>query len=188
MREAYKVKQLGLYLQHQGARVACAESCTGGLLAATLTHIAGASQWFEGGYITYSNEAKQANLGVSAETLKRYGAVSEETAIEMANGVLQSPIKADYAVSITGVAGPDGGTESKPVGMVCFAFAKRLDSGGVHSDAITRHFTGSREQIREQAVSFVLDQWLARLGPNPEDSDPHLHNNGDTSSSTVDAE
>src|SRR5690625_3416329 len=130
MKEAYKVKHLGLYLQRLGARVACAESCTGGLLAATLTHIAGASQWFERAYITYSNEAKQADLGVSAETLKRYGAVSEETAIEMANGVLERSEHADYAVSITGVAGPEGGTESKPVGMVCFAFAKRLERRG----------------------------------------------------------
>src|SRR5690625_4267691 len=141
MKEAYKVKQLGLYLQRLNARVACAESCTGGLLATALTHVAGASQWFEGGYITYSNAAKQNDLGVSAETLKRYGAVSEETAIEMANGVLERLKDAHYAVSITGVAGPEGGTDTKPVGMVCFAFAKRLESGGVHSDAITRHFT-----------------------------------------------
>lgn len=169
MKEAYKVKQLGLCLQRLQARMACAESCTGGLLAAALTHIAGASRWFEGGYITYSNEAKQSDLGVSAETLKRYGAVSEETAIEMANGVLERLAQVQYAVSITGVAGPDGGTESKPVGMVCFAFAQRLENGGVHSDAVTHHFTGDREQIREQAVSFVLDQWLLRLGPATED-------------------
>src|SRR5690625_5774587 len=98
MKEAYKVKHLGLYLQRLGARVACAESCTGGLLAATLTHIAGASQWFERAESTRRQEDKQEDLGVCAETVKRHGAVSEETAIEMANGVLERSDHADYAV------------------------------------------------------------------------------------------
>lgn len=169
MKESYKVKQLGLRLQHVDARIACAESCTGGLLAATFTSIAGASRWFEAAYVTYSNAAKEQNLQVSAETLKRYGAVSEETAIEMVNGLLERLPQVDYGVSITGVAGPDGGTEAKPVGMVCFAFARRLDSGGVHSDAHTRHFNGSRTQIREQAVSYVLDTLLNRLVPDEEE-------------------
>lgn len=165
MRESYKVKQLGLRLQHIGARIAGAESCTGGLLAATFTSVAGSSQWFEAAYVTYSNAAKQNDLGVSSETLKRYGAVSEETALEMVNGLLQRLPQVNFGVSITGVAGPDGGSEAKPVGMVCFAFAQRLDSGGVHSDAHTRHFNGSREQIREQAVSYVLDTLIDRLEP-----------------------
>lgn len=165
MKEAYKVKQLGLRLERLGARIACAESCTGGLLAAAFTSVEGSSRWFEAAYITYSNEAKQQDLNVSVETLKRYGAVSEETAIEMVNGVLERLSQASYAVSITGVAGPGGGTEAKPVGMVCFAFAKRLTSGGIHSDAQTRHFIGTRGQVRQQAVDYVLDTLLNRLDP-----------------------
>lgn len=169
MIESYKVKQLGLRLTHIGATIASAESCTGGLLAATFTSIAGSSRWFEAAYVTYSNQAKQSDLGVSPETLKRNGAVSEETAIEMVNGLLERLPQVHFGVSITGIAGPDGGTESKPVGMVCFAFARRLESGGVRSDAHTKHFQGSREQIRAQAVSYVLDTLLARLTPDTDD-------------------
>jgi|SRR5690625_834126 len=172
MKEDYKVKQLGLHLERIGARMACAESCTGGLLAAALTNVAGSSRWFEAAYITYSNAAKQADLGVSPETLKRYGAVSEETALEMVNGVLERLPQASYAVSVTGVAGPDGGTEAKPVGMVCFAFSRRLSSGGIHSDATTQHFSGSRQQVREQAVAFVLNTLLGRLREHEADSLP----------------
>lgn|SRR5690625_46596 len=159
----HKTKQLAQLLCAQGARLACAESCTGGLLSAQLTAVAGASQWFEAAYITYSNAAKQNDLGVSAHTLERYGAVSEQTALEMAKGVLERLGQVDFAVSITGVAGPDGGTADKPVGMVCFAFARRLATGQMSNEAVTRHFSGSRAQIRTQAVGYVLDSCLQRL-------------------------
>ena len=128
-----------------------AESCTGGLIAAVLTSVSGSSAWVDRGFVTYSNEAKMEMLGVKAATLDTFGAVSEETAREMALGALGRS-RATTAYSVTGVAGPTGGTATKPVGMVCFGFAD--SQGGVYS--ATCHFTGDRSAVREQSVNFVL--------------------------------
>ncbi|MYN12875.1 nicotinamide-nucleotide amidohydrolase family protein [Pusillimonas sp. TS35] len=146
---------LGQRLVDKGWMFACAESCTGGLLAAAMTDTAGASQWFDLGFVTYSNRAKVEQLGVSEDTLERFGAVSEETAMEMASGVLEAATPAHLAVSVTGIAGPDGGTPGKPVGMVCFGFAQRT-LGGVTTRAATKIFEGDRAAIRRAAVDFAL--------------------------------
>lgn len=130
--------------------IAGAESCTGGLIAAVLTSVSGSSAWVDRGFVTYSNEAKMEMLGVSAKTLDACGAVSEETAREMAVGALKAS-RATMAYSVTGVAGPTGGSVAKPVGMVCFGFAT---VGGVRS--FTHHFKGERSAVREQSVNFVL--------------------------------
>lgn len=135
--------------------IAGAESCTGGLIAAVLTSVSGSSAWVDRGFVTYSNEAKSEMLGVASATLDAFGAVSEETAREMAVGALKNS-RATMAYSVTGVAGPTGGTATKPVGMVCFGFAT-VD--GVTS--FTHHFKGDRSAVREQSVIFVLGE-LAR--------------------------
>ena len=129
-----------------------AESCTGGLVAAVLTSVSGSSAWVDRAFVTYSNEAKMEMLGVATATLDAFGAVSEDTAREMALGALKNS-RATMAYSVTGVAGPTGGTATKPVGMVCFAFAT------AHSvTATTQHFGGDRSAVREQSVNFVLAQ------------------------------
>ncbi|QAA94152.1 CinA family protein [Pollutimonas thiosulfatoxidans] len=147
--------QLGQLLLTRGWMFACAESCTGGLLAAAMTDTPGSSQWFDRGFVTYSNEAKVQHLLVNADTLERFGAVSEETAMEMAAGVLTAAMPANVAISTTGVAGPGGGTPGKPVGMVCFGFAQRT-ADGVVTRAMTRIFEGERAQIRAAAVDYAL--------------------------------
>lgn len=149
------VRSLGQMLIDQGWMFACAESCTGGLLSAAMTDIAGSSQWFDRGFVTYSNAAKIEQLQVSVDTLERFGAVSEETAMEMASGVLSVSGVAQVAISVTGIAGPDGGTAGKPVGMVCFGFAHRTPDG-VTTRAVTRVFPGDRQEIRAGAVNFAL--------------------------------
>lgn len=130
--------------------VTCAESCTGGLLSARLINVPGVSDVYKSGYVTYSNKAKRKILGVKKSTLEKYGAVSRQTAAEMAKG-LAFVAKSDVAVSITGVAGPDGGTEEKPVGLVYIACC-------VKGEVTTKeyHFSGSRQTIRESAVSAAL--------------------------------
>lgn len=138
-----------------GKSVSCAESCTGGLLAAEFTRLPGSSAWFHMSWVTYSNEAKQRLLGVLPHTLETHGAVSEETVREMAEGALRLA-NADYALSISGIAGPDGGSAQKPVGTVCFGLATRQTSF-----ARRMHFTGDRNAVRAQAVAFAL-QWLAQ--------------------------
>ncbi|ULJ62093.1 nicotinamide-nucleotide amidase [Wielerella bovis] len=130
--------------------VTCAESCTGGLLSAALTSIPGSSAFFDRSFITYSNKAKQQMLNVNFETLRHYGAVSEEVVREMALGALINT-KSDYALSISGVAGPDGGTADKPVGMVWFGFATKQRIW-----AKQFQFSGNREEIRHQAVQYSL--------------------------------
>ena len=126
------VEHLSILLAEKGWKIVAAESCTGGLLAAAITHRPGSSQIFERGFVTYSNEAKMECLGVSAETLEKYGAVSDQTAEEMALGALKHS-KADLAISITGIAGPDGGSHNKPVGLVYFGYAlKGGSSGSLH--------------------------------------------------------
>lgn len=135
-----------------------AESCTGGLLAAALTHRAGASQIFDRGFITYSNESKADLLNVSVQILEQFGAVSPQTAEAMALGALKNS-KADLAVSITGIAGPDGGTESKPVGLVFIGMAFK----GEHATSIEYRFEGSRAEIRAAATSMALKNILKFL-------------------------
>ena len=143
----------------QGLRVATAESCTGGLVAGALTEIAGSSDVVDCGFVTYSNEAKQALLGVPAATLKRYGAVSEETAAAMAAGALKHS-RADLSVAITGIAGPGGGTKDKPVGLVHFAAASR-DGRRL---ARVRHFGKlGRRRVRLRSVVQALELYLALL-------------------------
>lgn len=134
-----------------------AESCTGGLISAVLTSVSGSSAWVDRGFVTYSNEAKMEMLAVAKATLDAHGAVSESTAREMAAGALKAS-RATIAYSVTGVAGPTGGTAAKPVGMVCFGFA---DASGV--TAVTRHFNGDRSAVREQSVNFVLAELLRRM-------------------------
>lgn len=155
---------LGLALKKRSWMFASAESCTGGLVAAAMTNEPGSSAWFERGFVTYSNQAKVEELGVHADTLERFGAVSEETAMEMAAGVLIACTNADLAVSTTGIAGPDGATPGKPVGLVCFGFAQRT-ADGIVTRAVSRVFVGDRSAIRAQAVDFVLEQALEFLNP-----------------------
>jgi len=136
-----------------------AESCTGGWVAQAVTSVAGSSDWFERGFVTYSNDSKQELLGVRAETLERCGAVSEEAAREMARGALERS-RGNIAVAVTGVAGPAGGSAAKPVGMVCFAWASR--DRPVRSE--TRRFAGDRESVRRQSVVRALQGVLEVLG------------------------
>ena len=150
-------KRIGERLKAANAMLATAESCTGGWAAQVVTSVAGSSAWFERGFVTYSDAAKQDLLGVSGETLRQHGAVSEQTAREMARGALQRS-RASVALSITGVAGPGGGTREKPVGMVCFAWSRR---GEVRSE--TRHFSGDRESVRRQSVVLALEGVLRTL-------------------------
>jgi nicotinamide-nucleotide amidase len=150
---------IGARLKARGSMLATAESCTGGWVAQAVTSVSGSSDWFERGFVTYSNDAKREMLGVRAETLERFGAVSEETAREMALGALAAS-RAQLAVAITGVAGPTGGTPAKPVGMVCLAWASK--EGRV--DAVTKHFVGTREEVRRQSVVCALEGLLERTG------------------------
>ena len=150
------LKSLAKTLRRRGQTVTCAESCTGGLLAAALTALPGSSAWFNMGFITYSNQAKQKLVGVNADTLSSEGAVSEATVREMAQGALTTA-KADYAVSISGIAGPEGGSKNKPVGTVWFGLA-------THTEVCAQQqlFEGDREAIRTQAVTFALS-WLVLI-------------------------
>jgi len=150
--------ELGLALKAKGLMLAMAESCTGGMVAQAITSVAGSSEWFDRGFVTYSNAAKIDMLGVSSETLERFGAVSEQTASEMALGALKNSAS-QIAGSITGIAGPDGGTKAKPVGMVCFAWAGQ--NFPVSTD--TQLFHGNREQIRQQAAIFMMARLIERL-------------------------
>ena len=137
-------------LTRHGKTVAVAESCTGGMICSMLVEQAGASACFAEGYVTYSNEAKEKNLGVSHEVLEACGAVSEQTARQMAEGVRRRG-EADYGVATTGIAGPDGGTAEKPVGLVYIACAH---AGGTQ---VERHvFSGDRTRVRTQAAERAL--------------------------------
>lgn len=136
--------------------IAGAESCTGGLISAVLTSVSGSSAWVDRGFVTYSNDAKMELLGVLPVTLETHGAVSEETAREMAQGGLARS-RGTMAYSVTGVAGPTGGTLNKPVGMVCFGFATASDVV-----TTTQHFLGDRNSVREQSVNFVLQRLAER--------------------------
>lgn len=164
-------QRVGQLLLDKQIILSTAESCTGGLVASTVIDVAGSSQWFERGYVTYSNQAKMDELGVLRDTLAQYGAVSEQTAAEMAEGVLNQlkrvphyiQDKVYWSVSTTGVAGPTGGSETKPVGMVCFGLACLQDGEIFHCQTETIHFKGDRTAIRQQAVAHVLTMVLTRL-------------------------
>ncbi len=149
----------GESLLARGETTAVAESCTGGYVAKLLTDVAGSSRWFGYGFVTYSDEAKQRQLGVAAATLQNPGAVSERTALEMAVGAL-AVSGATRALAITGIAGPDGGTEAKPVGLVWFSRAARMGDGSVGAMALQRRFAGDRDAIRRQAAAFGLQLLL----------------------------
>lgn len=149
------LKHIATFLTLSHRLITVAESCTGGLLSAALTTLPGSSEWFDRGFITYSNAAKKELLGVSEDILVHYGAVSEETAKAMAKGALQNS-HSHIALAITGIAGPDGGSVEKPVGTVWFGLA---DKYGV-SQVTLQIFSGTRDSIREQAVSFAL-HWLS---------------------------
>ena len=139
----------------RGWTLAVAESCTGGMLAASLTDLAGSSQWFERGYVTYSNAAKASCLQVSPMLIEAKGAVSETVASAMVLGAqLSSGVTA--AISITGIAGPGGGTPDKPVGTVCFGWAIERADASNHITTTTAHFVGDRQSVRQQAVLFAL--------------------------------
>ncbi|MFZ4550318.1 MAG: CinA family protein [Aquabacterium sp.] len=147
-------------LLSHGWRVATAESCTGGLIAATCTELSGSSQWFERGFVTYSNEAKTELLGVPAALIAEHGAVSQAVAQAMAVGALTHS-HADIAVAVTGVAGPTGGTPDKPVGTVWLAWAQR--SGVVHAECL--HLSGDRAAIRQATVAHALAGVRLRATP-----------------------
>jgi nicotinamide-nucleotide amidase len=154
-----QARRVGRALVARHWRVATAESCTAGWVAKVLTDVPGSSGWVEGGYIVYSNAAKIRDLKVSVATLRRHGAVSEATVLAMARGAVRAT-GAQLAVSISGIAGPDGGTAQKPVGTVWFGLAGRQRS--VRATATMRVFAGDREAVRRQSVAFALQLILQR--------------------------
>lgn len=153
--------ELGHAALERGARLTAAESCTGGLVAAAITAVAGSSDWFERGFVTYSDAAKVDALGVPPETLLRFGAVSEEVALAMARGALRGS-GAQWSVAVTGIAGPGGGTPAKPVGTVCFAWA-----GPELADACRTRLEGDRAGVRRESVRIALEGLLKRLVSGP---------------------
>ena len=148
---------LGQAALRRRVRIATAESCTGGLVAAAITSVAGSSDWFDRGFVVYANAAKVEALGVSPATLERFGAVSTETALAMAQGALRRS-EAQWSVSVTGIAGPGGGSPGKPVGTVCFAWA-----GPGTAEALRTRLEGDRAQVREASVRIALQGLLDRL-------------------------
>ena len=154
-------QQLGACLLGRGLKVTCAESCTGGGGAEVITRTPGSSDWFDVGFVTYADRAKRDVLGVSTTSLSRWGAVSERVVIEMAEGAL-SASRADLAVAISGIAGPEGGTVEKPVGTVWFAWARRGAATG------TRHakFDGNRDEVRQRAIEMALRGLIAKAAEN----------------------
>lgn len=154
-------QQLGELLKANNLKLALAESCTGGLAAEYITAVAGSSAWFDCGFVTYSNASKIKMLGVSTTSLDSYGAVSEAVANEMAAGALTHS-QADISASITGIAGPDGGSEEKPVGTVCFAWVQKQD-GKITAVTATILFQGDRQAIRHQAVSYLMANLIKKL-------------------------
>ena len=145
-------EQLGKCLVARGLKLASAESCTGGWLAKVITDIPGSSAWFTGSVVSYSNEAKQSLLGVLENTLNEHGAVSGETVLEMSDGLF-AHTDADVAVSVSGIAGPDGGSEDKPVGLVWLSWGKRDKS----VFANPYNFDGDREAVRKQSIKQALN-------------------------------
>jgi nicotinamide-nucleotide amidase len=157
--ELYRLAEsVGQALREKGLMLASAESCTGGWIGEAATAVPGSSDWFERGFITYSNAAKQEMLGVQSATLEKFGAVSEPTVLEMASGAVNHS-RATIAVAVSGVAGPSGGTATKPVGMVCIGWCVR----GSPPFAVTKHFSGDRESVRRQSVIVALEGVLEVL-------------------------
>lgn len=165
------VRELAQALAAGRMRLACAESCTGGLVAAACTSLAGSSEWFDRGFVTYSNEAKSEMLGVPVELITTHGAVSEVVVKSMADGALARS-RAQVALAISGVAGPGGGTAAKPVGLVCFAWSLGTGASALQGvaapqvHAASRHVSGNRAQVREAAVLFAV-QTMARMVQHP---------------------
>ena len=143
--------RVGLVLKERKLVIVTAESCTGGLLAASITDVPGSSAYFERGFVVYSDIAKQEDLGVKVETLEKFGAVSEQVAEEMVDGALRRS-HATVGVAVTGIAGPTGDSKNKPIGTICFAIAG-LE---LPIKAVTMRFDGDRRSIRMQAVKFAL--------------------------------
>lgn len=160
MSELFRLaERLGVQLLARSRWVAVAESCTGGWVAKCLTDVPGSSQWFDRGFVTYSNESKLEMLGVPGETLAVHGAVSEPTVAAMAAGVLAHS-RADLALAISGIAGPGGAVPGKPVGTVCFAWAGRQGEARIE----TRRFAGDREQVRRASVIHGITGLIALCG------------------------
>jgi nicotinamide-nucleotide amidase len=149
-------------LRARGWRLASAESCTGGMIAAACTDLAGSSDWFERGVVSYSNDAKTDLLGVPAALLAQHGAVSEPVVRAMAEGMQRSS-GVELAVAVTGIAGPGGGTPAKPVGTVWFGFARRGADGVLHVDSERRRLDGDRAAVRRAAVEHALRGLLQRV-------------------------
>lgn len=156
------VDALASVLRARDWRMGTAESCTGGLLAGALTALAGSSDWYHGGFVTYSNAEKVRQLGVADVSLEMHGAVSEQVASQMATGTLAVTRETQFAISTTGIAGPGGATPGKPVGMVCFGFARRCDDG-VMVVSQTRLFDGDRAAVRRAAVLYALQVALSLI-------------------------
>ena len=143
--------EVGSGLETQGMRLATCESCTGGWVAKVITDTAGSSNWFDCGFVTYSNKSKEEMLGVNPKTLQLFGAVSETVVSEMVKGALERS-SADIALAISGIAGPDGGTADKPVGTVWFALGFR----DLEINTSLKIFSGTRDEVRQQAVLHAL--------------------------------
>ena len=151
--------KVGDALKARKLMLATAESCTGGWVGQVVTMVPGSSIWFDRGFFTYTDDAKHEMLGVRAETLKKFGAVSEKTVREMIEGTL-SHSKAHVALAVSGIAGPDGGSPGKPVGTVCLAWGKKK---GPPPHSVIRHYAGDRDAVRRQSVIAALEGVLALL-------------------------
>lgn len=152
------IEEIASVLKQEGWQLVTAESCTGGLIAGQITELPGSSSWFERGFVTYSNLAKEEMLGVPKSLIVEFGAVSEEVALAMAVGALEHS-RAHVALSVTGIAGPDGGSIDKPVGTVCFGWAMR----GKKPITLKRLLPGSRHEVRLAACEQALDEVLRLL-------------------------
>lgn len=151
---SFYAKNLIMILKQKGERVCCAESCTGGMITAALTEIPGSSSVLSRGFVTYSNQSKIDMLGVKLKTLELHGAVSGQTVSEMASGAITaSNGEADYAIAVSGVAGPDGGNKEKPVGLVYICILKKGEVGEIKKYI----FRGDRQSVRYQTVMKALD-------------------------------
>ena len=168
MNTAHDVSALAANLMRRGWMLSTAESCTGGMIAAACTDLAGSSQWFERGFVSYSNEAKQELLGVAKTLIEKHGAVSEEVAQAMVLGALNAS-QAQVAMAVTGIAGPTGGSPAKPVGTVCFAWGLPTDGGpavGAETAWVkvqTCHFEGDRAAVRQATLRHALHGLLLLL-------------------------
>lgn len=165
--ENLDAKALGEFLLSREEHLVTAESCTGGLIAGAVTSVVGSSKWFDQGWVTYTNHAKHDQLGVSKQTLKEFGAVSEPVVRQMAAGALAMAPRATLALAVTGIAGPGGGSADKPVGLVWFGFAHRHGADTVVT-ATHQVFEGGRQDVRAATVQYSLRhalQWLTQGRP-----------------------